>query len=457
MAIGRNDPCPCGSGKKYKRCHGAGGPPASPDVARANELKSLDSDLTLRLLKYARTRVGDSWLDDAIQAYLGTSDGKVDEREFTLAIPWAVHHWTGRDGRALAAEWAADRRSRVTERERLLLDAYGGAWLSMWEVSRVDRGVGVALVDRLTHEERFAFDVSASSTLDIHDTMLAFILDCGGVSFFGGVHPQPLTPYYAESAVRAAQKMCRVRTRAVDPARLRSAEIQVELIDIWNDLADAMVSAPPPTITNTDGDRVEPTTDDFEMTGDRATLLERLASIDGAEGPQDEDGETVFVFTKPGNAMHRNWDNTIIGRAVVAERHVRVETNSHRRADALRAILERALPGLLRFRLRQQTNPTDLMRRAMVNGPSAPGAGALREQPPPEALAALRDFRQQHMRSWVDESIPALGGRTPREAARTPQGRRALELLLKDIERSESRLSPDEQIDLSWLRPELGI
>jgi preprotein translocase subunit SecA len=25
--IGRNDPCPCGSGKKYKKCHGAAGPP----------------------------------------------------------------------------------------------------------------------------------------------------------------------------------------------------------------------------------------------------------------------------------------------------------------------------------------------------------------------------------------------------------------------------------------------
>jgi preprotein translocase subunit SecA len=23
--VGRNDPCPCGSGKKYKKCHGAGG------------------------------------------------------------------------------------------------------------------------------------------------------------------------------------------------------------------------------------------------------------------------------------------------------------------------------------------------------------------------------------------------------------------------------------------------
>jgi uncharacterized protein YecA (UPF0149 family) len=22
-AVGRNDPCPCGSGKKFKKCHGA--------------------------------------------------------------------------------------------------------------------------------------------------------------------------------------------------------------------------------------------------------------------------------------------------------------------------------------------------------------------------------------------------------------------------------------------------
>jgi preprotein translocase subunit SecA len=34
--IGRNDPCPCGSGKKYKKCHGAGGPP----VASANAADS---------------------------------------------------------------------------------------------------------------------------------------------------------------------------------------------------------------------------------------------------------------------------------------------------------------------------------------------------------------------------------------------------------------------------------
>ena len=32
--IGRNDPCPCGSGKKAKHCHGVG---QSPDEAEATE------------------------------------------------------------------------------------------------------------------------------------------------------------------------------------------------------------------------------------------------------------------------------------------------------------------------------------------------------------------------------------------------------------------------------------
>jgi hypothetical protein len=34
--IGRNDPCPCGSGKKYKKCHG-GRVTASPSIETAWE------------------------------------------------------------------------------------------------------------------------------------------------------------------------------------------------------------------------------------------------------------------------------------------------------------------------------------------------------------------------------------------------------------------------------------
>ena len=34
--VGRNDPCPCGSGKKFKKCHGAGGPGAAGPGARGS-------------------------------------------------------------------------------------------------------------------------------------------------------------------------------------------------------------------------------------------------------------------------------------------------------------------------------------------------------------------------------------------------------------------------------------
>jgi hypothetical protein len=33
--VGRNDPCPCGSGKKYKKCHGAGGGPEAAGAVAA--------------------------------------------------------------------------------------------------------------------------------------------------------------------------------------------------------------------------------------------------------------------------------------------------------------------------------------------------------------------------------------------------------------------------------------
>ena len=39
MTIGRNDPCPCGSGKKYKKCCAARGEPAPAGLKAAIRMK----------------------------------------------------------------------------------------------------------------------------------------------------------------------------------------------------------------------------------------------------------------------------------------------------------------------------------------------------------------------------------------------------------------------------------
>ena len=72
-------------------------------------------------------------------------------------------------------------------------------------------------------------------------------------------------------------------------------------------------------------------------------------------------------------------------------------------------------------------------------------------------LAAMRQFREQHMTAWLDDSIPALDGLTPRHAATLPRMRRLLDVLLKEIEQSEARLPAGEQIDIHRLRVALGL
>lgn len=53
---------------------------------------------------------------------------------------------------------------------------------------------------------------------------------------------------------------------------------------------------------------------------------------------------------------------------------------------------------------------------------------------PPEAAEALDGYMREQEERWVDESIPALGGLTPRQAADEPTRREQLVALLHDFD-----------------------
>jgi hypothetical protein len=42
---------------------------------------------------------------------------------------------------------------------------------------------------------------------------------------------------------------------------------------------------------------------------------------------------------------------------------------------------------------------------------------------------------QSHWEGWINQKIPALGGKTPKEAVKSADGREAVEALLRDAER----------------------
>lgn len=69
------------------------------------------------------------------------------------------------------------------------------------------------------------------------------------------------------------------------------------------------------------------------------------------------------------------------------------------------------------------------------------------------------EFFEQHYRTWPDEPLPALGNRTPREAAKLPSVRPRLISLLKEMEvmAERDRRAGRPAYDVTRMWAELGL
>jgi hypothetical protein len=452
--LGRNDPCPCGSVKKYKHCHWLAEQETISDPERARRLHDLDGEIVNRLARFATREFGRGWMGDL----LGPLDIDDDPDLSQLVGPCALYEWPSNAG-TMAELLLASAPSDLSSRARGWLEAQGRAWLSVWEVLDVTPKVEVHVRDLLTGEERRVFERSASESLTPRDAFLGRVVDFEGLSVFCGMHPRTLPPRTAAGVVSALRKLLGVRSRTVSVARLRDEMPAGAWLFTWGEAVRMHDEARKilPQLTNTDGDPLLLTKDRFDFDSSvRALIDQKLMELTEDDDHESEREQRVFTFKKLGNAMHKTWDNTIVGRAVLERATLILETNSVRRADDLRKKIEGALQDLVRYRLRDHEDPAVRLREAESPArrgrPSKPN-----ETQPPEVVEALRDIKQRHLQSWLDTAIPALSGMTPREAASKPRKRKDLIVLLKEIENHESRAPKEQQIDVSPLWTELGL
>ena len=69
--------------------------------------------------------------------------------------------------------------------------------------------------------------------------------------------------------------------------------------------------------------------------------------------------------------------------------------------------------------------------------------------------ALLKDMYDSHYREWLDYPLPALGGKSPRKAIRSKEGRHRVEDLLREMEYLHNE--SDVEYDISWVRRELKL
>jgi hypothetical protein len=126
-----------------------------------------------------------------------------------------------------------------------------------------------------------------------------------------------------------------------------------------------------------------------------------------------------------------------------------VHTNSEER---MTRVLE-SLPGVVvLFESRQPAKSFAQLSRMSAGLPQAPP-----EELPEEARLQLEQWIREKEEAWVDESIPVLGGLTPRQAAADPTRREDLLSLLRSLDRGPELPANAMVFDPDRLRALLGI
>src|SRR2546426_1186900 len=380
---GRNDPCPCGSGKKYKRC-------CLPKTAESEETlwareRAASDDLSRAILRYAERKFGMCILDAWDDFHLGQPDG-LDHPDFDegqIFFPYFLFHWTptrprgrrtgARRGGVIAKAFMLENARRLTEMQR-----------------------------RKAKREN------------------------------GEIWAEDLARY--ENDIRG---------------------VYLNIRDLLNT---------PPRICNTDGDPLVLHTITFEIESPQAAFEALAPLAKGLSKEQllsnaeyDADGrlrKTELDWIKRGNRKFKTWDNTILGTIRISDRSLVAEVNSEKRAVRLRSEIEKRLGATVVHKSTVMKSYEELMERAEEE--ASPGAEQDRAEleeflQDPEIQKRGRELLQRQLEGWVDEKVPILGGRTPMQAVKDPDGREIVEALLNEFERRTDETSP------GFIRPDFTV
>jgi SEC-C motif len=468
---GRNDPCPCGGGKKYKHCCLLVAP-ASED-SRWRRQRDASDRLTQEMLNFARSRFGnhipEAWLDfnqDELPIPLDE-----DAAEGQIFLPYFLFDWDPerpspqredypRMG-LVARSYLLKAGSRLAELDRSILEQATTQPLSFYEVVGCDPGERMVLRDVLIGGETEVVERKGSAFVRPGDLVYGQLCKLPEVATLGRLAPLCIPPREKVEIVGLRAELRKKIARK--GGELTAADLNrfaEEVRGTYLDIRDAMRE--PPQLDNTDGDPILFHTLTFR-TGSAHAAFEALAPLawgvskdellDTAE--VDDDGalrSAEIPWLKKGNRQIKQWENTILGQLKISGRSLVAEVNSERRATRLRQEIEKRLGILAIHQSTVAQTPEAMLEKWEQRGDASSSAD--HDGPPldPEVIEHAKAEMQRLVESWIYKKIPVLGGRTPLQAISDPDGKEIVESLLLDWERKiEQATMP------GILRPDIDV
>jgi hypothetical protein len=391
--LGRNKPCWCGSGRKYKVCH------------LNSERLPLDVRAAWLYQKAAQHLLERDWRGLLVGLATARSEYSGTVRE-ALGAP-LITDATLFEGGGFA-DFLDVRGTLLPEDERLLAEQWLLVERSVYEIKLVRPGIGFTVRDLRTGDVHEVAEATASRELTAGAMICARVVPAGDtMQIIGGI----------------------------EPVGLRERDQLIEVLDSepgpYELIAFLSARFAPPILTNTEGDPIVM----CEATLSVPDVAALCQALDGAYERAEEELTWIDHVTTDG--MER------IRATLSLDNQLHVRTNSEKRLDLVLDHLRTLDPTLTvvdetRRRLRDTDDAAGLARQD--------GVGASADPDDPAIAAAMKQFVLNYEQKWLDDSIPALAGQTPRQAAADPTRRDDLIRLLDSL--------PDPAGDPGRMNPE---
>ena len=464
--IGRNDPCPCGSGKKYKQCCGK---PAAPAAPAAESHEGACARAVAWLAQHHRKAFAVALQDAIEEAVFEIFDDEDEAREALASIDeelwqnlqsnlidWLLaegHIQVKGEEQRVAELLLGPRGPLLTTGQRAWLEQLARRPLRLYDVTEVVPGVGITVCDALDTGQPplVVAERAGSRSIDTGMQIGARVMEVGGQQLFSGA-------IYAFSTWGGRAVQARLRDLAAAPSAHAEDDISsagLIIIESW--LAQYLVPEPLPDIIDShSGEPMLFTTDHYavqdwdalaaalaaqpDVQGDREAGWDRLLDCDDGQTRSQASinaeavGQRVGVFYKTAVLAEqgRDWFDALAGNSV-------------------------------KFQLRKLSDPREVMLRARVQAPYAQAktSSAMPAGIGAETLAvAMEAVIKRTYANWTDEPIPVLEGRTPRQAIQSVPGLERVKGLLRSYEDGEAQQASQQgrrEISYQFLWDALGL
>jgi hypothetical protein len=337
--------------------------------------------------------------------------------------------------------WLETNEADVSELDRGYIETACRSPTSVFAVEQVTSGRNLDLKDVLTGSRFHVLEQGASQTLRPADLIFTRVVTIDGVSLMLGAAPFVVPPRWHTRIIDWRERLFRKRLMT----RQDLVDFDIEIRDLYLDIAAELLDPTPPRLCNTDGDPIALTTVTYELkttVGEAFTKLAPLARVHG----EDHSGEVIrdasgavtsasLSWVKAGNRQHKHWNNTVLGTLRLETGRLAADVNSARRADRLKREIARRLGQTAALIDTTVVDPSEAIEERARQGVAGERHDESKPEPSPELQAIQEELIRQQWAGWLDTRVPALGNKTPRQAARTALGRERLEALLAEFDR----------------------